>query len=297
MAEALTLAEARELVAASVAHLAQRLAIPVLLIKGPTLAAHGLREPRDSADVDLLASPARVGALVAALVERGWHEYAQDTTAHVMAPASVTLVHQAWPLELDLHHSFPGFLTDPQTVFDSLWARREEFAQAAQPLAMPDRLGSILVAALHYERTPQMHQTSLDDLARRAGADLDIQGLAELAAATGCADTLRSFLDGLGVPPVGVGNSDPDALAAWELFRSGGWVPGVAWLEALRRAPWRKRPAILWHAVMFTEDELRLRYPAAPAGARGVWLARWWRIRQALMAMPRALRVLRDQRP
>jgi len=297
-ADALTLAEARELAAASVAHQAAALGVPILLIKGATLAEQGLRAPRESADVDVWASPAQVGNLVAALVDRGWHVIVEDTTAHVMAPASVTLVHKAWPLELDLHHTFPGFLVDPQKAFDLLWERRQSLVQANQTVPMPDLLGSVLIAALHYERAPALHRNDLADLLDRSRGLLDAEGLqdlAELAERTGCADTARSFLDRLGVPPLGVGRSDPETLEAWGLLTSGGWVTGVAWLESLRRARWRDRPRLLWHALMFTEEELRFRFPSAPPGPRGIWLARYWRLRHAIRALPQALGVLRRQ--
>lgn len=292
----LTLAEASELLAASVAREASVLDVPAMLIKGPTLAVHGLREPRESVDVDLWVSPAAFSRLIAALEVRGWHAHAEDTSAHVMRPQSVTLIHRAWPLELDLHDTFPGFLADPQVVFDRLWARGQIFSQAGHTVTMPDLLSSVLIAALHYERHAEWRQAELSDLLLRTRGLLgraELKELAELSAQTGCADTLRAFLDDLGAPPIGAGCSDPVVLDAWQLMTHGGWVPGVAWLETLRRARWRDRPAILLHALLFTEDELRYRFPDAPAGARGVWLARWWRLRQAVTALPEAIRVLR----
>lgn len=295
-----SLAEARELLAASVAHQARLLDVRALLIKGPTLQAHGLRGPRESIDVDLWASPAELNGLLKALNVRGWHVHAEDTTAHLVPLQSITLIHRAWPLELDLHHRFPGFLVEPQVVFDVFWARRQDFCQGEQPVAMPDLLSSILIAALHYERNADTRQEDVADLLERSrglvrGED-ELQDLAELADRTGCADTLRAFLDDLGAPPLGVGRSDPQELEAWYITGHGGWVTGVAWLEALRLAPWHKRPGIIWHALLFTEDELRFRYPAAPPGVRGVWVARYWRLKEAIRALPTALRVLRNGR-
>lgn len=298
----LTLAEARELLAASVAHQACELDVPALLIKGPTLQAHGLRGPRESIDVDLWASPAVLDRLLEALRARGWHpyEFPEDTTAHLIVPQSITLIHRSWPLELDLHHRFPGFLAEPQVVFDCFWGERNELTQAGQRIAMPDLLSSILIAALHYERNGEERVEDLGDLLQRTRTvlrDDQLHDLANLADRTGCADTLRTFLDDLGAPAVGVGRSDPDALAAWHLHRHGGaLVTSVAWLEALRRARWRDRPTLLWRALLFTEDELRFRHPEAPQGRRGVWLARYWRLRDAIRELPLTVRVLRDWR-
>lgn len=293
-----TLAEGQELVAASLSRVVSSRRL--LVIKGASLTQHALRSPRESADLDILSPPDEVLRSVEALTQHGWRPYAVDTTAHVIPIHSVTLVHERWPLELDLHHRFPGFLADPQEVFDAFWERRQPLEQAHQTVFMPDRNSSVLIAALHYERSPQMHEDSLTDLRQRAAGLLspaDLTDLAELAARTGCADTLRDFLDSLGAPPIGVGTSDPDELAAWNLYRTGGRVTGLAWLEELRRKPWHQRPRVLWHAVMFTEDELRFKFPDAPAGRRGIWLARYWRLRQAVKALPEARRVMRAQRP
>jgi hypothetical protein len=295
----LTLSEARELVAALVGAVAQERDIPLLAIKGATLAAHGLREHHESADVDVLISPIDVDSFIDLLQDRGWRRHADDTTAHVMPEHSVTLVHRRWPLELDVHSRFPGFLADPQVVFDALWTRRTRFEQAHHDVVMPDRLGSILIAALNYERAPDFGAVALADLRGVVAGTLEQEErreLADLATRSGCADTLREFLESIDVPTVGVGSSDHEALAAWNLYRSGGHLTAVAWLEELRRASWSRRPALLWHAVMFTEDELRIRFPQAPRGSRGVWLARYWRLREALRALPRAVRVMREQR-
>lgn len=295
----LNLAESRALVAAMIARISRDLDIDATLIKGPTPTVHGLRAPRESADVDVLTSPEGHQPLLTELMTRGWHPYAGDTTAHLIPQHSITLVHERWPLELDLHYRFPGFLKDPQVVFDLLWERRQTFEQAHQPVWIPDRNSSILIAALHYERAPEIHEASLEDLKVRVDGLLneeDLLDLANLAAQTGAADTLRDFLDGVGAPPVGVGTSDPADLAAWNLNRAGGRITGLAWLDEFRQASWFRRPAVLWRAVMFTEDELRFKFPEAPAGPRGVWLARYWRLRQAIKALPQALRVLRDQR-
>lgn len=298
----ITLAEARELVAASVAARASENDVRLLLIKGPTLASHGLRDPRESVDVDVLIAPDELTTFIRGLESSGWHPYALSPAPPVIPEHSVTLVHERWPLELDVHHRFPGFLAEPQRVFDEFWKRRQQFQQAHQLVAMPDLASSILVAALNYERDPVRCAGTLDSLRERSRKLLSqdqVNELADLARQTGCADTLHEFLDALGAPSVGVGEADPTALAAWHLYQtintiagSGGSVLGVAWFEEIRRSRWHRRPAILWRALMLTENDLRGRFPQAPEGRRGVWLARYWRLKRALSSVPGALRVV-----
>lgn len=286
---ALTLATARQLVAAQVAFLAAELEVPALLIKGPTLEAHGLREPRESADVDILASPARVDILQDALVAAGWVA-APDTTAHIIPQHSVTLTHEYWPLELDLHWYFPGFLADWQMSFDALWERRQTIDIAHQNVLMPDRAGSALIAALHYERAPETYNWALGDLVGRMRTTFDrveLSDLAELAVTTGCADVLAGYLDAVGAPATGRGESDDRRLADWNLNRVAGRVSGAAWLHALRTARWRRRPGVLWRALMSTEDDLRFRFPDTATTWRGLWVARLRRAIIAGRALPR----------
>jgi hypothetical protein len=291
---AVTLSAARHLVAAQVAHLAAGLGVPAMVIKGPTLAAHGLRDPRESADVDALASPDRVAVLQDALEQAGWTPM-PDTTAHIIEQHSVTLTHEFWPLELDLHWYFPGFLADWQVSFDVLWERRETIDIAHQAVPMPDRAGAALIAALHYERAPETYAYALQHLVDRTRAAFgpdDLADLAAVAAATGCADVLAGYLDAVGAPATGRGESDPQRLTDWNLNRSAGRLTGAAWLDALRKAPWGRRPRLLWSALMSTEDDLRFRYPDVPAGWPGLWIARWRRLMSATSAAPRTIRAL-----
>jgi hypothetical protein len=50
---------------------------------------------------------------------------------------------------------------------------------------------------------------------------------------------------------------------------------------------------MLLRALLSTEPVLREFYPQAPAGRRGLWLARWWRLTKAVHDLPRAVHIAR----
>jgi hypothetical protein len=88
--------------------------------------------------------------------------------------------------------------------------------------------------------------------------------------------------------------TDDHALRQWEVRRSVGTHPrNVGWLVALRRSSPVRWPGMLLRALLSTEPVLREFYPQAPAGRRGLWLARWWRLTKAVHDLPRAVRIAR----
>ncbi|AAT89622.1 hypothetical protein Lxx18920 [Leifsonia xyli subsp. xyli str. CTCB07] len=106
---------------ALVREVAERNGIRILFVKGPVLAAQGLRAPRVSVDVDVWADPARFDDLIAALREFGWTRRAESRSWQLFITHSVTLVRSGWPCDIDVHDRFPGAFADPQLVFETLW--------------------------------------------------------------------------------------------------------------------------------------------------------------------------------
>src|SRR6478735_5671403 len=88
----LPLVDAVELAAAWAAALAERLGIRLLVIKGDTLARHGLRDPRVPADVDVLVEPAAFERYCAAISAAGWSERPVPRI-NLQAAHSVTYLH------------------------------------------------------------------------------------------------------------------------------------------------------------------------------------------------------------
>lgn len=216
--------------------------IRALFIKGPGLSHHGLRQPRVSSDVDVLVSPAHAGRFVEALRRNGWVEREERSERAIYVAHSITLIHESWPCDIDVHHTFPGFLADPQETFDALWARRVELTLAHRAVPVPDRLGSLLIVGLHALRsrnTDPRHGRELDYLLTRVPIDDDERAeLSALAIATGCDRTLRTVLTALDVPPPAdpsVSRGDAAALREWELRVASGASTGYMWLTMLRR--------------------------------------------------------------
>jgi hypothetical protein len=286
---------------ALVARLAADRAVPILGLKGPTLEKLGLRPPRQSLDVDVLVDPARFDDLLSALVETGWSRPpAGGPGGHVIPTHSVPLSHPSWPLEIDVHHYFPGFLAAADTVFDALWRGRTEVELAGQSVPVPSRPGAAAVALLHLLRGGERRADELDLLLAHLDTSLtavEREALVDLVVITGAAGPLKPALAHLGLAAGATEPVDPDAEATWALVHESGGAHTVGWLVSFRQSPIRCWPALLWRALWLTEAELRIRYPSARPGWLGLlemWLDRWW---TGLRELPRAVLLLRDHRP
>ena len=160
--------------------IAREAGIRCLAIKGPILEAQGLREGHRSRDVDVWVDPKRFDDMVAALDERGWRPRYTPRAAGLADPHSVTVCSHGWPTEIDLHHSFPGFLADPAATFEAIWARSVTVPLGGQSILSSSQEASLAIAALHYMRSPSNHAVDLERLAERASEVLTPQATDEL---------------------------------------------------------------------------------------------------------------------
>lgn len=295
----LELAEAVGLLHTLVARVLGESGVRALFIKGPILAMQGLRPERQSVDVDVLVDPSMFEVAQAILREHGWRIEVPSTGAHVMTFHSKTYRHDNWPCEIDVHDRFPGFFAKPQVVFEALWARRTTATIAGRDVPCPDVLGNASIAALHALRDPS-YERSRRDLAYMTETlkerldDSSLRDLADLAAETGAADTLRPFLEELGAPAVGVGSTSVEDLQAWRIRTTSSGVKTVPYLYQLGRAPMREKLPLFWHALVLTEAEIRKAQPDAAPGSWGLLKARTRRLRWALRDLPRAARIVRQ---
>lgn len=284
--------EAAQLLHALIARAAADLDIRVLAIKGPVAALQGLRAPRTSADVDVLVHPRDIRALVDGLVALGWRKWgAVNSAPFIMPRHSVNLLNDLWPVGIDVHHYFPGFLADPGDVFDALWDRQEQVTLAGVPIPACDPVGHSAVVALHLLRSfPDGEGSALADLEDRARLVLrpgDVEALVGLARRTDATATLRPFLLALGVPQSDLGEArDPEAFALWN--RRARVVGSAPWIMLLAQTPKRHWPRIVWHAVMLTEKEILEMHQVVPEA--GVTRLRLHRIRRGVKGMPRSVR-------
>ena len=249
-----------------------------------------------SVDVDVLVHPADRTRLLAGLDRHGWAVAVQSTSARGFTQHSVTVQHPSWICEIDVHDRFPGFLADPAVVFEALWERRETSTLAGRGVSCPDMLGHAQIAALHWLRDGRLHEPRLDFLCRTLDARLDATGrrdLVELAARTGSVGTLRPMFDSLGITDLPSSGFDE---TEWRIRTASTALKSVGWVLELSQAPWRRLPARLLHALVLTEDEIRLAQPDAAPGAWGLFRARLRRLRRGLRDMPRAFALVRRER-
>ncbi|MGH3332592.1 MAG: hypothetical protein ACRDPJ_14945, partial [Nocardioidaceae bacterium] len=198
---------------------------------------------------------------------------------------------------IDVHDRFPGFLADPQDVFEALWARRTTANVAGLEVPCCDVLGSAAILALHALRDPSRPHLQaelahlVDELDRRLD-DVGRAELAQLAAATRSSATLEPFLDAVGAPRTGREVVDGPELKAWRIRTAATGVKSVAWVAELSRTPLRRWIPTLWRAVTLTEAEIRHTYPEAAPGSWGLFRARIRRLRRGLVALPKAARIV-----
>ena len=265
-----------------------------LVVKGPILEAQGLRADHQSIDVDLMVDPSSFERLIGLLAEAGWHPLAASTSAGIMAKHAVTVLHEKWPISIDVHHYFPGFLAEPQTVFDALWERRTTAVVASVEVATLDPASHAALAALHYLRhpSPGVIANLLDPLVERARNALGPDGLRELsgvASRTGSAHTLKVFLEKTGAPAATDSPALAEAYRTWELRTNA--APSAGWLVDLGRQPLRRWPAHIWRALFLTEQQIIDHYlmPAHVKPGDTVFRARMRRLGKGLANAPGAV--------
>ena len=259
----LTLAVGVPLLHAMVARIARDHGVRALLIKGPVLAMQGLREPRQSGDVDVLCEPSGVDAFTQALVQLGWKAFNEKpVTPQRVRRHALGFHHPRWPCGVDVHHRFPGFYAPDQSVFDALWSRRTVAELAAQPVDCTDLLGSAMIHGLHLLRGRNLTLTESDlthlvETLRRRLDDAAKRELAELAAATGAADTLAPVLDQVGgVPAIGRDHLSAAERQDWNLRLTANEAKGLMWIDEMRTAGLRHWPGIAWRALTFDAQAL-----------------------------------------
>jgi hypothetical protein len=173
---------------------------------------------------------------------------------------SVHYVHHGWPIDLDLHYNFPGFLAAERTVFDALWERRTESAVAEVGVPTADRLGHVLVTGLHALRDPNAPRSRADLVFLGAVVSAmdrnEAQDLVDLAVATGSERTAAPILVASGLAsPTRSATVDDSHLWEWRTRQQR--RPGaLIWLQELRETPRRELPGVVRRALFPDRDQL-----------------------------------------
>lgn len=285
--------EALELLAAVLDRIGRTTGRRVLVIKGAATEAHHLRRPRSSADLDVLVARSDWDTVVSALTAVGWQpEFDPDRPA-AFENHSMTMVHEFWPCELDVHRYYPGFLRDADEVFDRLWEERVILERAGRPVAATGPLGSTLIAALHALREIEVERNR-EELAQLvtavAATGIDVPALQRLAVATGSAAPLAPLWAGLGVSPPR-GEEDPEALRQWAFRTEAGRQLSLDWVAAFREAPVWRWPALVFRALWPTDRDIQVRSQTTATGLRLLKYRRQ-RLRDGLRALPGAVRLV-----
>ena len=253
----------------------------VLVIKGSSLNHHRLRERLFHADVDVLVDPDDVEPFLAGMAANGWRARMGKYNDYPVRNHSVTLIHDNWPADLDVHRVFPGFLRDASEVFDKLWSRREEMISANQPVEITDFASSVLVLALHSARSKAENPRHAQELAHlvKLAADWTEEqraDVAELARATGSSQALDEVLPLMGVSVSTNDGASPADLARWRQVIHGEASSLEAWRANLAQHSVLSWPGLVWHAIWPSEEFLRAtsRIPPNATDIDGIRLKR-----------------------
>jgi len=275
---------------ALVDHLSRTAGVRALAIKGPVLAAQGLRDRRTSSDADVLVEPASVPVVREALLRCGWQVRYEREMPYLLERHSITLLHPGWPVDIDLHWYFPGLHAGPEEAFEHLWGHRSEIELAGRQVSCLDLVGNAVIAALHCERHPtaEGRRRELAGLVARVAAqpeDVRIQ-VRDLAVATRSATVLAEFLAGIGVPVDG-DDLTPAEERRWRRYTQTHELGSTgAWLAGLGTGSWGDRVRTAVRALWPSAAELSRIHPhLAPLGRRDrmrLRAARWRRGAAAL---------------
>ncbi|NBE85366.1 nucleotidyltransferase family protein [Micromonospora rubida] len=272
--------------------------VDVVLLKGAGLARQlGLERQRIYSDIDLLVAPASFAAAQQVLADLGCRsalpEEQPDRRSHWYerpwrVPGPV-------PLTVDLHRGFHG-VADPEALWTALSRAAVRIPLAGGSVAVPDEVGTALLAALH-AAAPGRSGRPLIDLERA----LEVihpdtwRAAADLAARTGA---VPLFALGLRLTPAGAALATTLSLprrttpARW--IRAHRGSPVALTLAQLAELPTARDR--LWHLVprLFPSPAaMRHSSTLARCGPAGLFLAHLGRLLRNLGGLPAALAELR----
>lgn len=288
----LPLRDAIELASALCAVTARDNEVRTLLIKGLVANAHRLRGPYQPSDVDVMVEPSGFDKFVSALEQKGWERRFSRPVPGVLPEHSTTLVHDAWPCDIDVHSYFPGFFADPPTVFNELARTAVEMTFANVPVSAAGYAASIAISALHAGRHPQSprHKAEYAELVDRAKkmSDTDRRDLDRLARVCRAETTLADIL------VIANLRVDPDLSAResarWDLFvatHEAGATSGWMFELMSQRTP-RGAAHVFRRAILPRPSEVRTEVGRGVTGTTSLVSYYLRRLRRGLHAAPSA---------
>ena len=271
-----------------------------ILLRGPVLrrALYGDGAHRPYVDTDLLVSPRDLTQAGEVLARLGFG-LVLDHRDH----GGVTEPHaQEWGRaphgHVDLHWLLPGCTVAADRAWEILSARVEPIAVAGVEVQAPMRAAIALVDALHAAHHGAATRKPLDDLdlaVERLGADT-------WRAAAALADELgatEAFAVGLRLVPAGAALASrlalPDRVSARRRLMAAGHPSGALGLLRILEAD-RGRLDAIRETLFPAPSYMRVAYPNARRGRRGLLLAYLMRLLARARRLPAGVRALRAAR-
>jgi len=286
------------LAAAWIQMVADEAEIRVLFFKGVAAVAHQLRPSpgKLGQDVDLLVDPAGFQRLIALLLDRGWlARPLPDEGLRIIRQHSVTLVHPAWPCDLDIHCYFPGLFAPADSAFEALWDDHDTLLVAGHHITAPSLPAHALILTVNALRSPASAETRAE-CARLADRYRTEPALWRAAVALSerlrAQSVIRPFAQEHGLPA-----PEPDLDAgeyrAWNLWvaSSSRTMTALLYKATHRDLNWRSLRQILW----WDGATLRQAHPEVREGLTGTVrgnLSRWNRGLRQLAGIGPLLRQL-----
>ena len=274
-----------------------------LLLKGPVTAARLYPEAphrRYYTDIDLLVSPARFEAAEAALTEAGYRwAHAGLRTREKSRQEESWIAPGRDLLVIDLHRTL-AFVEDAQALWRALWTDRVAMAIQGTPVAIPSRVGTAMIVALHAASPGQSRQPYRDlaravkqfdegewsaaiDIARSVGAETAVAaGLNAVPTARPL--LMRHGLEGIAIPTF-IRMCEPDTSPAGLAIRRLMAVHGL-----------RPRTEYLLSRVLPSEAAMRKNWRVRGPGHRALVRAHCSRYVLIVRSIPRGLAELRRAR-
>ncbi len=279
---------------AFLSHVAAAHDIRLIVIKGLQLGDQGLREPRQSTDVDVIIEPDDLLPFVEALSRRGWVRVAGREVPGVLPQHAVTMVHDGWPTAVDIHHYYPGFFADPGTVFEQLWSIRDAQEYAGQQVWGLPRGANAVFVSLHHVRhiASRRHLRQYrHTLSQTFSAD-ELTQIDTLTRLGRSCEVLADLRRHLGLPAVA--DLTPAERRQWRFYQDTNEDGSTgAWLAAVLREPLRHRPQMMLRAMWPSADDVRAEYTFTEGSS--VTAFRLRRLMRGARALPGALRSLRSR--
>ncbi|MDQ4039114.1 MAG: nucleotidyltransferase family protein [Actinomycetota bacterium] len=292
-----------ELLHAEVGYLLGQAGVPVLHIKGPTVALW-LYAPgeRSWGDVDILVAPSRMAQALAVLDAHGLREVfpgvnRSTSTDHAISVRRTDSL--AGADEVDVHDRFPGIDTDPERAFSILWARRLPAQLAHIDVWFPDLASRAVLTVLNTARSSGSPQARRD-LTRLLDSPvlLDWKEVLTVARAVEALPALRAGLE--------LAEKGRRLIEATELQH----VPvSVEWklrlahaprtalrLDELARLPRSQRLPAVGRWLFPPPAILRMRDPWAARSRSALAIAYLRRLGDGVRALPSSIRALRRSR-